>query len=178
MHILGLGGMIRREYTYPEGLGLTFWNQVATVGAYLIALSILVFIVNAVATQLKAKGLANEDPWDARTLEWSMSCPPPIYNFAEIPVVHSLDEFWHRKYAEDKEGRLVRVPAGASDHEEHPAEGHGIHLPSPSFWPLVASVGLPIIGYGVLYSWWLIGAGAIVSVVGFMGWAMEPSVAE
>jgi cytochrome c oxidase subunit 1 len=178
MHILGLGGMIRREYTYPEGLGLTFWNQVSTVGAYLIALSILVFIVNAVATQLKAKGLANEDPWDARTLEWSISCPPPIYNFEEIPVVHSLDEFWHRKYAEDKEGRLVRVPAGASDHEEHPAEGHGIHLPSPSFWPLVASVGLPIIGYGVLYSWWLIGAGAIVSVVGFMGWAMEPPVAE
>jgi cytochrome c oxidase subunit 1 len=178
MHILGLGGMIRREYTYPASLGLTFWNEVATVGAYLIALSILVFIVNAVATQLKAKGLANEDPWDARTLEWSMSCPPPIYNFAEIPVVHSLDEFWHRKYAEDKEGRLIRVPAGASDHEEHPAEGHGIHLPSPSFWPLVASVGLPIIGYGVIYSWWLIGAGAIVSVVGFMGWAMEPSVAE
>jgi cytochrome c oxidase subunit 1 len=94
--------------------------------------------------------------------------------------VHSLDEFWHRKYAEDKEGTLIRVPAGASDRvpDGDHVGGHGIHLPSPSFWPLVASLGLPIIGYGVLYSWWLVGAGALVSIVGFMGWAMEPSVAD
>ena len=68
MHILGLEGMIRREYTYPASLGLTFWNQVSTVGAFLIALSTLVFTVNAIATQRKAKGLEAEDPWDARTL--------------------------------------------------------------------------------------------------------------
>ena len=93
--------------------------------------------------------------------------------------MHSLDEFWHRKYAEDKEGRLIRVPAGASD---EPAPGHGqahaVHLPSPSFWPLVAALGLPIIAYGVLYSWWVVGLGALVAIVGFMGWAMEPSVAD
>lgn len=93
--------------------------------------------------------------------------------------MHSIDEFWHRKYVEDKEGRLVRVPAGASDHPtEGHDEGHAIHLPSPSFWPLVAAVGLPVIAYGVLYSWWLVGAGALVTVIGFMGWAMEPPVAE
>ncbi len=48
MHILGLQGMIRREYTYPASLGLTFWNQISTLGAFLIAVSILVFIVNVV----------------------------------------------------------------------------------------------------------------------------------
>src|SRR5512132_9375 len=179
MHILGLQGMIRREYTYPASLGLTFWNQVSTVGAFLIALSTLVFTVNAIATQRKPKGLEAEDPWDARTLEWATSSPPPSYNFEEIPVVHAIDEFWHRKYVEDKEGTLVRVPAGASDHRtEGHGDGHAIHLPSPSFWPLVAAVGLPVIAYGVLYSWLLVGAGALVAVVGFMGWAMEPPVAE
>jgi cytochrome c oxidase subunit 1 len=177
MHILGLGGMIRREYTYPAALGLTFWNQMSSVGAFTIALSVLLFIILVIRSLTKPAGLENEDPWDARTLEWTTACPPPVYNFEEIPTVHSLDEFWHRKYAEDESGRLVRVPAGGSG-EEHHGEGHAIHLPSPSFWPLVVSFGFPLLGYGVLYSWWLVGAGALIIVVGLTGWALEPSVAE
>ena len=178
MHILGLEGMIRREYTYPAALGLTFWNEVSSAGAYLIALSVLLFIINVVRTRRRHRPLETDDPWDARTLEWTTACPPEPYNFETIPVVHSLDEFWHRKYAEDKEGRLVRVPAGAAEHAPGPAAGHGIHMPSPSFWPLVAAVGLPTIAYGVMYSWWLVGAGALILVIGFTGWALEPSVAD
>jgi cytochrome c oxidase subunit I len=182
MHILGLQGMIRREYTYPESLGLTFWNEVSTAGAFLIAVAILVFIVNVIKTQVKPKGLEDEDPWDARTIEWMTSCPPPEYNFAEIPVVHSLDEFWHRKYAEDKSGKLVPVQAGGADHAPEDGDGHGgghgIHLPGPSFWPLVAALGLPLMAYGVIYGWWLVGLGAVVTLVGFYGWAVEPSVSE
>jgi cytochrome c oxidase subunit 1 len=177
MHILGLGGMIRRTYTYPEGLGLTFWNQIATIGSFLIALSVLIFAIGAVASFRRARGSAGEDPWDARTLEWTTTSPPPAYNFEEIPTVHSLDEFWHRKYAEDEEGRVVRVPAGASGEPSH-GGAHSIHLPSPSFWPLVAAIGLPVMAYGVIYSWWVLGAGAVILLTGVFGWAMEPSVAE
>ena len=71
--------------------------------------------------------------------------------------------------------------AGAANgHDEDPhGGGHGIHLPSPSYWPVVAALGMPVIAYGVLYSWWwLVGAGVLLSLVGFYGWALEPSVSS
>jgi cytochrome c oxidase subunit 1 len=176
MHVLGLQGMIRREFTYPESLGLTFWNQVSSVGAFMIALSILLFIVNVAIAGRRPR--TNEaDPWDGRTIEWTTSSPPPEYNFAEVPQIHALDDFWHRKYAEDTSGRLVPVQAGAADDGgDHTEEaGHGIHLPNPSFWPIVAALGLPILGYGAIFHWWLLPVGAVVVLVAFYGWALEPS---
>ena len=130
---------------------------------------------------MRHRPLGSNDPWDARTLEWMTASPPPVYNFDEIPTVHSLDEFWHRKYAQDKSGRLVPVQAGAADQpeaDESHGTAHAIHLPSPSYWPLVAALGLPIMAYGVIYSWWLVGLGVAVTLVGVYGWALEPSVAE
>jgi cytochrome c oxidase subunit 1 len=105
MHLLGLWGMPRRIYTYPGGRGWDFWNLMSTIGSFLIALSILIFIVNVLKTR-KAPP-AGSDPWDARTLEWTTPSPPPEYNFAEIPVVTARDDFWHQKYTEDAEGRAV-----------------------------------------------------------------------
>ena len=120
-HILGLQGMPRRIYTYPSGRGWDVWNFVATLGSFCIALSVLVFIYNLwVSRKAPACG---PDPWDARTLEWTIPNPPPEYNFKEIPLVTARDDFWHRKYAEDENGRAVRrkrvLPA---DGKSHPHE--------------------------------------------------------
>ncbi|GBC87436.1 Cytochrome c oxidase subunit 1 [bacterium HR12] len=176
MHVLGLQGMPRRIQTYPAELGLSFWNLVSTIGAFTIALAILVFLVNVAITQRKPRG-EEADPWDGRTLEWLTSSPPPEHNFDEIPTVHALDEAWHRKYAETEDGRLVPVPAGGSGAEA--AHGHraqGVHLPSPSYYPFIASLGLFVLGYGLIFSWWLAIAGAVVLLAGLYGWALEPSV--
>jgi cytochrome c oxidase subunit 1 len=177
MHILGLQGMPRRQYYFSPGMGWDFWNLVATAGAFTIALSILVFMGNVALTMRRGRR-AEADPWDGRTLEWSIPSPPPHYNFVEIPIVRRLDEFWHRKYAEDQKRRPVRVPVGAANGPNHSHEaGHDIHMPSPSYWPAVAAVGVPLIGYGILYGWLLIAAGAAVMLVGLYGWGLEP-VAE
>ena len=179
-HILGLQGMPRRIQTYPDGYGWEGWNMVSTIGAFVIALSILVFIANAVLSRKRGRE-AGADPWDGRTLEWSTPSPPPEYNFAEIPLVKHRDDFWHRKYVETPEGEPARVFAGGADAEVAEGsddEGHGIHMPSPSYFPVLASIGAPIAGWGVMYSPLLIVGGLLVTLLGLFGWVLEPGTEE
>jgi cytochrome c oxidase subunit 1 len=86
--------------------------------------------------------------------------------------VSRLDDFWYRKYGEDERGKLVRI-AETEDLIQH-SDGKHVHLPSPSYWPLVTALGLPVIGYGLLYTWWLCLIGGLIVVAGIYGWAMEP----
>jgi cytochrome c oxidase subunit 1 len=177
MHILGLMGQPRRTYHYPASMGWTSYNLTETIGSFLIAASMLVFVFNWVVSKRKGKR-AGPDPWDARTLEWTIPSPPPEHNFDEIPTVHARDEFWHRKYAEDPGGRPVPVPVGAAEGHETEGSGHeahAIHMPSPSYWPLVAAAGLPVLGWGLVAgAYVLIAFGILVSLVGFFGWVFEP----
>ncbi|MGH2795843.1 MAG: cbb3-type cytochrome c oxidase subunit I, partial [Actinomycetota bacterium] len=181
-HILGLQGMARRTYQYPKNYGFDFWNLVSTVGAFIIALSLLTFFYNVAKTRRRGETAGN-DPWDGRTLEWTIPSPPPEYNFAEIPVVHALDDFWHRKYVEDKEGRLVKVPAGGQngygDASHGDGHGEGIHMPSQSYMPLIAAIGLPVVGWGLTFEvYWLAIVGAVVTFAGLYAWALEPATEE
>ena len=177
MHIVGLQGMPRRIDSYPAGYGWEFWNLVETIGSFVIALSVLVFVVNVVLSRRRGE-IAGDDPWDARTVDWMTSSPPAHYNFEEIPQVSSRDEFWHRKYAVEGD-RGVRIPAGAST-EQKASHGHrdDIAMPDPSYFPLVSALGLTVAGYGVFTGGWamvaIIAGGLLVAVWGLFGWAFEP----
>jgi cytochrome c oxidase subunit 1 len=192
MHMLGLYGMPRRTYRYDEGLGWDFLNQLETVGAFVIAFSMLLLLVNLIASRGSGQP-SGDDPWDGRTLEWSIPSPPPEYNFADVPEVEARDDFWHRKYTEDDEGRLVRLPSGgavattehgagdggAAEHGDGDGDGHGIHMPSPSYFPFVLALGLPILGYGAVFkNFWFVPFGAIVLLFGMYAWAIEPATEE
>jgi cytochrome c oxidase subunit I len=176
-HILGLQGMPRRIDSYPSGMGWDVWNMVATVGAFVIALAVVVFIVNVIVSA-RSRVPAEGDPWDGRTLEWSTVSPTPHYNFAVDPEVHALDDWWHRKYTEDESGRLVRLPnAVGQPQPDAPELIAAVHLPSPSYFPLVAALGLPVLGYGMVYKVWVVAVlGGIITLSAIYAWAFEPSV--
>jgi cytochrome c oxidase subunit 1 len=103
MHIPGILGMARRIYTYPADRGWEMWNLVATLGVPLQAAAVLLFVVN-IAVSLRRGTPAGNDPWDAWTLEWATTSPPPPYNFAVVPVVSSRRPLWDLKHPDDPDG--------------------------------------------------------------------------
>ena len=155
-HFLGIDGMPRRIYTYPEGFNWEFWNMVSTLGAYLALLSGLIFLYNVYAS-LKRGEQAPADPWDARTLEWSVSSPPPEHQFAKIPQVTARDDFWHRKYV-------------LKNFQPDP-EGVHVHMPLPTYWPLFAGIGLGLMGAGFIFGFPISVIGVIMLLVSALGWS-------
>ena len=187
MHIIGLQGQPRRMYVWTEAragegfFNLGFWNLISSIGAFILAVSVLLFLINVVHTHRK-EPKAPLDPWDARTLEWMTTSPPKEHNFDSLPTVHALDEFFHRKYEDvggDEGHDLQRVATAEEILAEQEAHAdHHIHMPSPSYWPIVLAAALPFIAYGVIYSRFFAIVGIGVMILAMFGWAMEPSVAE
>jgi cytochrome c oxidase subunit 1/cytochrome c oxidase subunit I+III len=95
MHFVGLRGMPRRVYTFPGGMGWDWLNLVESIGAGITGIGVLLFIINVLWSRKHGR-LAGPNPWGASTLEWSMSSPPPEYNFAVIPSVRGRDPMWER----------------------------------------------------------------------------------
>jgi cytochrome c oxidase subunit 1 len=185
MHILGLQGQPRRMYVWTEAragegfFNIAFWNLVASIGSIILSIGVLFFFINILVTARRGKQ-APLDPWDARSLEWMTSNPPKEHNFDSIPTVGHLDEFFHRKYAEDHQTGEIRKVKEAEEvlaEMERNKDAH-IHMPSPSYWPIVLALGLPVIAFGLIYSIPVALVGGVIVVLGCFGWAIEPSTAR
>jgi cytochrome c oxidase subunit I len=184
MHILGLQGQPRRMQNWTKfraGEGFfngAFWNLIASIGSFVLATGVLLFLINVVKTARNPE-VAPADPWDARSLEWMTTSPPKEHNFDAIPHVHALDEFFHRKYEEDHDtGRITQV----SDYDKVMAAemehaDTNIHMPSPSYWPILLALGLPIVAYGIIFNLLLAVFGGVIVLVSMFGWSLEPSTA-
>ena len=174
MHWVGLNGMPRRIYTYAEDMGWESSNLAATIGGFIIALSVLVFLVNVILSKRKKQN-AGGDPWDARTLEWSIASPPPHYNFVEIPKVNNIDDWWYKKYPELLEGNNQNIIKQKIEVEDSSnVDESKIHLPDLSYYPLLIGVGLTIAALGVMYTYALVAIGLVMVFWGSIGWSTEP----
>ncbi|MBR3119986.1 cytochrome c oxidase subunit I [Oceanobacillus profundus] len=136
-HFLGLMGMPRRYWVFLENQGLDTGNLISTIGAFFMTIGTIVFLINIVYTAVKGEK-APADPWDARTLEWTIPSPPPFYNFKQMPLVRGLDPLWIEK----TEGNGKMTPAEPLDE---------IHMPNGSILPLIMTAGFFIASFGFIY---------------------------
>ncbi|WP_448190843.1 cytochrome c oxidase subunit I [Azospirillum sp. sgz301742] len=170
MHLLGLWGMPRRVYTYPGGLGWDLGNLIASAGTALIVLSVLVFLAN-IAVSLRRGAVADENPWDASTLEWATGSPPPPYNFRHIPVVTGREPLWEERSTlpvvtglrVDTRELLTTSVVDAEPEVREPS-------PSPSIWPLVSAIALTGLFIGSVFTPWAVVWGAIPLTLALIGW--------
>ncbi len=137
-HFLGLMGMPRRVFTYLPGQGFETANMISSIGAFFMSVAVIILLLNVIITSVKNKKVTN-DPWgDGRTLEWSISSPPPYYNFKQLPLVRGLDAFWIEKM-DGKKGMTPAEPLG------------DIHMPNSSFIPFIIAFGLFVAAFGAMY---------------------------
>jgi len=176
MHFSGMLGMPRRIYTYDAGQGWDTYNAMSSGGAYLLAISVAIFVFNFLKS-LKRGAIAGPNPWNAPTLEWSIPSPPPEYNFAQMPEVHSRYPMWDQR-ASDVDHPRVNLTEGKSP------EQMGIIMPYNTIKPLFVALGMVIMFIGLISSrtetggskpvLWVIFAGAAVMIGSLYAWLLSP----
>jgi cytochrome c oxidase subunit 1 len=170
MHELGFHGMPRRVYTYAADKGWNALNLASSIGAGLMGIAVLLILINGIRSARRGK-ISPENPWGAETLEWATSSPPPVYNFARIPVVRSLSPLW------DGPESLGAVTGLSTDRREilvtHPLDAvptHKEEVPGPSVNPFILSVIMAAGLIGSVFSLWWILIGAVLSVPAAFAW--------
>jgi cytochrome c oxidase subunit 1/cytochrome c oxidase subunit I+III len=168
--------MPRRIYTYPAGLGWEWQNLWVTVGAYVFALGIVVLVANVVYS-LRRGAEAGPNPWDAPTLEWATSSPPPPHNFDRIPIVASRHPLWEGRLPDEAGRTRLDGPAldrgrdtfGTSPLDAEPDEI--LRMPEDTIWPFALSLSLLGLCYALLASqWWLALGAAAALLATIVGW--------
>jgi cytochrome c oxidase subunit 1 len=170
MHQLGLEGMPRRVYTYLPETGWGDLNLLATAGAVLIAISMLVFVIN-VAMSLRRGVIAGDDPWGGESLEWATSSPPRPYNFTHIPVVESRSPLWEQAdplpvvagLRTDVRDTLVTTLLDAEPDNKH-------RHPNPSIWPLLSAIATTILFVTLIFTPWGAVIGTPLLLLALLGW--------
>ena len=153
-YLLGLMGMTRRMYTYPADMGWNTLNLISTIGAYIMGIGFIVLVLDVVYSMFYGERDVTGDPWNGRTLEWSLPSPAPHYNFARIPTVTSRDAWWTSKQAR------ARGDAPAKLEPLQP-----IHMPKSSGRPFMLSVIFFIGGFGLVFNWYALGFLALLGVL-------------
>ncbi|HEX5246307.1 MAG TPA: cbb3-type cytochrome c oxidase subunit I [Gaiellaceae bacterium] len=144
MHIVGLDGMPRRVYTYPGGLGWGTYNLIETVGGFVTLAGILLLFGNLVWSFFRGMPVGI-DPWHGPTLEWTISSPPPEYNFAVIPRVVSAYPNWDPP---QRDGEPLVLDVGHEQPVTSPADGvlaEIADMPHESPWPILLAFCLTIV---------------------------------
>jgi cytochrome c oxidase subunit I+III len=170
MHILGLLGMPRRVYTYPTELGWGGLNMIASGGAAVMGLALLIYGVNIVIS-LRRGAPAGSNPWGAATLEWATTSPPPPYNFHPGPTVSGRQPLWHEDPDQPAvvglatERREVLVTYLLDAEPDHKYEN-----PEPSIWPFVTAIAVSGLFIGSIFTPWAVVWGAIPSFIAMTLW--------
>jgi len=174
MHHLGLQGMPRRVYTYPADMGWQPLNMLATAGAVLIVVSVLLFMVNALRSY-RGGMRAGENPWGAGTLEWASASPPPAYNYDRPPVVRARDPLWEpisEPPAEPTQviGLAERVREVLVTTVLDAMPSHRLVFPHPSLWPFLSAVTVTVFFIGSIFTPWAVLWGGIPVAIAVTLW--------
>ncbi len=159
MHWTGLMGMPRRIYTYPEGVGWDWMNLTSTVGSFILAFGFLLVLINLLHGRFFGER-AGDNPWDAPTLEWATSSPPPVYNFAVQPVIASRHPLWEDRIHEGTgRSEITRGPILDKGKEmivTSMLDAEPVlvaKLPEDSLWPFLATLAMTGFFVALLGSW-------------------------
>jgi len=170
MHKLGFDGMPRRVYTYLDETGWRPLNQLSSLGAVVLALGVLVFVVNVVRS-LRRGTPAGDNPWDADTLEWAAASPPALENFRNPPVVDSRYPLWTRTPdAPVVVGLSDRVQEALVTTAIDATPDHRTVFPGPSIWPFIAACSVTLLFFGTIFTLWAVPVGLVLLTTSLVVW--------